>query len=160
MFIVLEDRRRQLLHLNVTDHPTTASTAQQIVEAFADRDVAQYLIRDRDRIYGEVRLWIASADLPIQLATKVPVPVALNCFRCSLAFESRRSLGERLLIATKPSIPTMVLGNYATPNQALCSLSKVRPIVQDRLCISELVNLQYRPAFCKQFAKSNERVGS
>ena len=45
MFIVLEDRRRQLLHLNVTDHPTTASTAQQIVEAFADRDVAQYLIR-------------------------------------------------------------------------------------------------------------------
>jgi hypothetical protein len=66
--------------------------------------------------------FLRSADPPIQLATKVPVPVAFNCFRCSLAFESRSSLGERLLIATKPSIPTVVLGNYATPDQALHSL--------------------------------------
>jgi transposase InsO family protein len=45
----------------VTEHPTGAWTAQQIVEAFADRDAAQYLIRDRDSRYSaEVRLRIKS----------------------------------------------------------------------------------------------------
>jgi transposase InsO family protein len=52
VFIVLEHRRRRVLHFNVTDHPTAAWTAQQIVEAFADRNVPRYLIRDRDSVYG------------------------------------------------------------------------------------------------------------
>ena len=64
VFIVLEHRRRQVLHFNVTEHPTAAWTSQQIVEAFADRDAARYLIRDRDSIYGnEVRLRIASLGM-------------------------------------------------------------------------------------------------
>jgi hypothetical protein len=36
VFIVLEHRRREVLHFNVTEHPTAAWTSQQIVEAFAD----------------------------------------------------------------------------------------------------------------------------
>jgi len=60
-FIVLEHRRRQVLHFNVTEHPTAAWTAQQIVEAFADHDPPRYLIRDRDGVYGsDVRRRIAS----------------------------------------------------------------------------------------------------
>jgi len=53
VFVVLEHRRRQVLHFNVTEHPTAAWTSQQIVEAFADRDARQYLIRDRDSIYSD-----------------------------------------------------------------------------------------------------------
>ena len=64
VFIVLEHRRRQVLHFNVTEHPTAAWTSQQIVEAFADRDAPRYLIRDRDGVYGnEVRLRIASLHI-------------------------------------------------------------------------------------------------
>jgi transposase InsO family protein len=64
VFIVLEHRRRQVLHFNITEHPTAAWTAQQITEAFADRDAARYLIRDRDSIYGnDVRLRIASLGI-------------------------------------------------------------------------------------------------
>src|SRR4051794_33305707 len=48
VFIVLEHRRRQVLHFNVTDHPSAAWTAQQMVEAFANREPARYVIRDRD----------------------------------------------------------------------------------------------------------------
>src|SRR5262249_28410441 len=44
--------RRRVLHFGVTEHPTAEWTAQQIVEAFANRDVPRYLIRDRDSIYG------------------------------------------------------------------------------------------------------------
>ena len=61
VFVVLEHRRRQVLHFNVTEHPTAAWTAQQIVEAFADRDAPRYLLRDRDGVYGDdVRRRIAS----------------------------------------------------------------------------------------------------
>jgi putative transposase len=64
VFIVLEHRRREVLHFNVTEHPTAAWTAQQIVEAFADRESARYLIRDRDSIYGQdVHLQIASLGM-------------------------------------------------------------------------------------------------
>src|SRR3982751_798572 len=52
VFFVLEHRRREVLHFGVTEHPTAAWTSQQIVEAFAYRDPARYLIRDRDSIYG------------------------------------------------------------------------------------------------------------
>jgi hypothetical protein len=48
----------------VTEHPTGAWRAQQIVEAFADREAAQYLIRDRDTRYSaEVRLRIKSLGM-------------------------------------------------------------------------------------------------
>jgi len=61
VFIVLEHRSRQVLHCNVTEHPSAAWTSQQIVEAFADRDAPRYLLRDRDGIYGnEVRRRIGS----------------------------------------------------------------------------------------------------
>src|SRR5947209_17009116 len=65
VFIVLEHDRRKVLHFNVTEHPTGAWTAQQIVEAFADRGAAPYLIRDRDGRYSaEVRLRIKSPGYP------------------------------------------------------------------------------------------------
>ena len=64
VFIVLEHDRRKVLHFNLTEHPTGAWTAPQIVEAFADREAAQYLIRDRDSRYSaEVRLRIKSLGM-------------------------------------------------------------------------------------------------
>ena len=40
VFLVLEHGRREVLHFNVTDHPTSGWVAQQIIEAFADREGA------------------------------------------------------------------------------------------------------------------------
>jgi hypothetical protein len=65
VFIVLEHRRREVLHFNVTEHPTAAWTSQQIVEAFGDHEAPpRYLLRDRDGVYGnDVRLRIASLQI-------------------------------------------------------------------------------------------------
>jgi hypothetical protein len=52
VFVVLAHRRREVLHFNVTDHPTAEWIAQQVVEACTYRDAPRYLIRDRDRVYG------------------------------------------------------------------------------------------------------------
>jgi putative transposase len=53
VFVVLRHDRRELVHLNVTDHPTAAWTARQIIEAFPDDSAPRFLLRDRDAIYGE-----------------------------------------------------------------------------------------------------------
>src|SRR6266436_8020606 len=52
VFVVLLHHRRKVVHFNVTDSPTAAWTAQQIVEAFPDDSAPRYLLRDRDSIYG------------------------------------------------------------------------------------------------------------
>jgi transposase InsO family protein len=51
--VVLRHHRRELLHVNVTAHPTAIWTAQQIVEAFPNDTAPRYLVRDRDSIYGD-----------------------------------------------------------------------------------------------------------
>jgi transposase InsO family protein len=53
VLIVLAHHRRRLIHFNVTENPTAAWTGQQIVEAFPEDTIPPYLIRDRDRIYGD-----------------------------------------------------------------------------------------------------------
>jgi transposase InsO family protein len=53
VFLVLAHDRRRVLHFNVTSNPTAEWTAQQIVEAFPWERSAKYLLRDRDKIYGE-----------------------------------------------------------------------------------------------------------
>jgi hypothetical protein len=53
-FVILSHCRREIVHVNVTEHPTAAWTAQQVVEAFpGDGTEPRFLIRDRDSIYGE-----------------------------------------------------------------------------------------------------------
>jgi len=51
-FVVLRHDRRQVVHFNVTAHPTAEWTAQQIVEALPFDEVPRFLIRDREGIYG------------------------------------------------------------------------------------------------------------
>src|SRR2546425_5982677 len=52
-FVVLAHDRRRVLHFNVTEYPTAAWTAQQIVNAFPDDSAPSFLLRDRDSIYGD-----------------------------------------------------------------------------------------------------------
>src|SRR5213594_1866055 len=53
VLVVLRHDRRQLVHFNVTEHPTAEWTARQMVEACALEETPGNLIRDRDQVYGE-----------------------------------------------------------------------------------------------------------
>jgi transposase InsO family protein len=52
VLIILAHDRRKILHFNVTENPTAAWTANQLVQTFYDRNTPRHLIRDRDGIYG------------------------------------------------------------------------------------------------------------
>jgi len=53
VLVLLAHQRRRVVHVAITEHPTAAWTAQQIVEAFPDDTAPRWLLRDRDAIYGD-----------------------------------------------------------------------------------------------------------
>ena len=53
VLVIIWHETRQVVHFNVTRHPTARWTAQQIVEACPWNTLPKYLLRDRDSIYGE-----------------------------------------------------------------------------------------------------------
>ena len=52
-FVILRHDQRQVVHCNVTQHPTAQWTAQRLVEAFPFDEAPRYLLQDRDQICGE-----------------------------------------------------------------------------------------------------------
>src|SRR4029077_7494332 len=53
VFLVLAHDRMKIVHVNVTAPPTAEWTAQQLREAFPFEQIPRYLLRDRDRIFGD-----------------------------------------------------------------------------------------------------------
>ncbi len=53
VLLVLAHDRRRILHFNVTAHPTAEWTALQLRDAFPWDAAPRYLLRDRDRIFGD-----------------------------------------------------------------------------------------------------------
>jgi len=54
VLVVLAHHRRRIVHVNITDHPTAAWSAQQVVEAFPNDTAPRWVHGDRDCIYGDV----------------------------------------------------------------------------------------------------------
>ena len=50
--VILKHDRRRLVSVNVTGHPTAEWVARQIIDAFPWDEPPQYMLRDRDAIYG------------------------------------------------------------------------------------------------------------
>jgi transposase InsO family protein len=53
-FVMVRLDRRNLVWINVTTSPTAEWIARQVTEAFPWDNIPQYLIRDRDQIYGTI----------------------------------------------------------------------------------------------------------
>jgi len=51
--VVLAHHRRRVVHFNVTAHPTSEWTSQQMVKPFPWDAAPRYLLHDRDSIYGD-----------------------------------------------------------------------------------------------------------
>ena len=59
VFIVLSHNRRQVIHFNVTEHPTAQWTVQQLLEAFPFDSSPRYLLCDRVLILRRGRHLVA-----------------------------------------------------------------------------------------------------
>ena len=54
VLVAMTHEWRKIVHFKITDSPTAAWTAQQIIKTFPDDTAPKYLLRDRDSIYGSV----------------------------------------------------------------------------------------------------------
>ena len=73
-FFVISHDRRQILHFNVTRHPTSLWVVQQLREAFPFESAPQFLIFDRDGKYGvEVPVAVRFLKIrPVRTSFKSP----------------------------------------------------------------------------------------
>jgi hypothetical protein len=55
-FVIVKLDRRNLVWINFTRNPTAEWNAREITETFPWNETPRYLIRDRDRVYGDVAL--------------------------------------------------------------------------------------------------------
>ena len=54
VLVILSHERRRILHYNVTESPTAAWTARQLLEACGSDEQSRFLLRDPDGIYGKL----------------------------------------------------------------------------------------------------------
>ena len=115
-----------MLHFGVTEHPTSEWVAQQMVEAFAERDAPRYLIRDRDASYGaEFRRRIQSLGMK-EVITAARSPWQ-NGFVERLIGSIRRECLDHVV----------VLSERETPAKVAEELSDVLSRVEDASCFGE-----------------------
>lgn len=73
-FFVISHDRRQILHFNITKHPTSRWVIQQLREAFPFESTPRFLIFDRDAKYGlEVPAAVRSLKMtPVRTSFQSP----------------------------------------------------------------------------------------
>ncbi len=112
VLLVLRHERRQVVHFNITEHPTAQWTAQQIVEAFPFDTAPRYLLRDRDSIYGEqFRRRVKSLGIEeVRIAPRSPWQ---NPYVERLIGSIRRECLNHLIVFNRPHLKRM-LRSYFT----------------------------------------------
>ena len=75
VFVVLAHDRRRIVHVNVTQHPTSAWTRQQLREAFPLDANARFLLYDRDTTFDAAFGQAVEAP-PLRTASRL---IALGC---------------------------------------------------------------------------------
>jgi transposase InsO family protein len=111
--VVLSLDRRRILHINVTNHPTAAWTARQLLEAFpGDVPTPRFLMRDRDGSYGW-EVWRAVKSLGITEIISTPRSPWQNPFVERLIGSIRRECTDHI-IAFGESHLRRVLNEYVS----------------------------------------------
>src|ERR1035438_2793230 len=96
-FVIVRLDRRDLVWINVTTNPTAEWIARQLTEAFPWDEAPRYLIRDRDRIYGNI---VARRMRALGIRDKPTAPVSpwQNSFAERLIGSIRRECVDHFIV--------------------------------------------------------------
>lgn len=103
VLVLLEHRRRRVVHYNVTAHPTAEWTAQQMLEVFPWNSAPRFLIRDRDGCYGEV-FRQSIRGMNIQEVLTAPHSPWQNGYVERLIGSIRRECLDPVIVLNEPSL--------------------------------------------------------
>jgi putative transposase len=122
VLVFLVHDRRCVLHFNITEHPTASWTAQQIVEAFPDDKASAYLLRDRDRIFGELFRQRVKR-FGIEEVLTAPQSPWQNPFVERLIGSVRRECLDHMLVFSEPHLRRILTRYFAYYHRTRTHLS-------------------------------------
>ena len=110
VILVLAHDRRKVVHFSVTDSPTANWTGQELVNAFPFRTAPEFLLRDRDKIYGE-NFRRRVAGLGIEEKVTAPRSPWQNPYVERLIGTLRRECLDHIIIMNESHL-RRVIGDY------------------------------------------------
>jgi transposase InsO family protein len=121
VFVILSHERRRVLHFNVTRNPTAERTAQQLVNAFPYDSAPRYLLRDRDKIYGEYfRAKVAAMEImEILIAPRSPWQ---NPYVERLIGSIRRECLDHMIVGNEKSLRRTLRSYFEYYHRSRCHL--------------------------------------
>ena len=122
VLVVLAHHRRRVVHFNVTEHPTTAWTAQQLVDAFPDDSAPSSLLRDRDQVHGEPFRHRVKG-MRIDEVLTAPHSPWQNPFAERLIGSIRRECLDHVLVLSEPHLCRILTAYCAYYHRARAHLS-------------------------------------
>jgi putative transposase len=127
VFLLLADERRRILHLAVTAHPTAEWTAQQLREAFPWDTAPRFLLRDRDRIFGQEFVQQAQA-MGIEQVLSTPRSPWQRAYVKRLIGTIRRECLNHLIVFNESSLCRHLqsFADYYHRSRTHLSLRKIR----------------------------------
>jgi putative transposase len=111
VLIVFAHDRRKVIHFNVTEHPTAHWTAQQLVEAFPWATGPQYLLRDRDAVYGG-RFQQRVAQLGLEEVLTAPQRPWQNPYAERLIGSIRRECLDHVIVFSEDHLRRVLTGYF------------------------------------------------
>jgi transposase InsO family protein len=136
VFVVLEHQRRKVLHFGITEHPTAEWLAQQMVEAFAEKDAPRYLIRDRDGSYGsDLRRRIQC--LGIKEVITAPRSPWQNAFAERLIGSIRRECLDHVVVLNRRHLHRLLKRYFAYYHRSRTHLGLAKDAPETRPVMSQ-----------------------
>ena len=128
-FVILSHDRRRIVHVAVTEHPTSEWVARQLLEAFPWDSVPRYLLRDRDGCYGE-RFCEAADWLGIQEVLTAPQSPWQNAYVERLIGSIRRECLDHVVVLNETGLRRILKSyfEYYERSRTHLSLGKDAPI--------------------------------
>jgi transposase InsO family protein len=117
VFIVLSHNRRRVLHFGVTEHPTQEWTIQQMREAFPWNQAPQYVLRDRDAIYGS-EFAATTRDMGMEEVLSAPRSPWQNPYVERLVGSIRRECLDHVIVWNRRSLHRILQSYFAYYNYA------------------------------------------
>ena len=131
VFVILSHDRRRLVHVAVTEYPTSEWVAHQLLEAFPWDSAPRYLLRDRDRSYGEkfseAAQWLGSREV-----LTAPQSPWQNCYVERLIGSIRRECLDHVIVLTESGLRRILKSyfEYYEHSRTHLSLGKDAPVAR------------------------------
>jgi putative transposase len=153
VFLVLRHDRRRVVHFNITEFPSAAWTAQQIIEAFPEDTAPKHMIRDRDGIYGD-HFRRRVGNMGIEEALTAPRSPWQNPYAERVGGSLRRECLDHVIVLGESHLHRILKSYFAYYHKARTHLSLGKdapepravqpPSMGDIVEISEVGGLHHR----------------